>query len=202
MRGRLYTCITAGQPGTFTPTLQPRLTFSNFSTALSYTLNETVVFTISAAQTATLPAAAAAGAAGAYFTVVNAAASTKSLNLASNGGTLPATVLPPGTSITLVSDGANWQPMGAAPPPSVTAQTGSYTLTSTDHTIVFTLAAAAIATLPTAAGNSGRFYTVSNAAASTTALTLASAGGTIPATTVAAGAAARLVSDGTNWQAA
>jgi parallel beta-helix repeat protein len=82
------------------------------------------------------------------------------------------------------------------------AKAGSYTLTAVDTLVVFTLAGAGqTATLPSAVtAGAGRYYTISNANASTNTLGIAASAGTVPAATLAIGAALHVVSDGTNWQ--
>jgi hypothetical protein len=79
--------------------------------------------------------------------------------------------------------------------------TGSYTLLTSDGYVVFLVSAPATATLPAASTVApGTQKTVSNASASTANVTLASAGGTFPATILSPGNGASFVSDGTNWQ--
>ena len=74
----------------------------------TYMDNEAVVvFTVSAAATHTLPPAATGP--GAVITSSNASASIANISHASLGGTVPATVLLPGTSVRFISDGTNWQ---------------------------------------------------------------------------------------------
>jgi hypothetical protein len=83
----------------------------------------------------------------------------------------------------------------------ISSKTTSYTLQKgIDDTVFFTLSGAATATFPTAVNQAGLQFRVGNLAASTSALTLASAGGSIPASTLAAGSTITYVSDGTNWQ--
>ena len=83
----------------------------------------------------------------------------------------------------------------------VVTKTTSYTLTATDDIAIFTISAAATATLPSASvALAGRIYVVSNASASTSPLTLAATAGTVPTASIAAGASVEVVSDGTNWQ--
>jgi hypothetical protein len=79
--------------------------------AASYTLtatDDTVVFTVGAGQTATLPSATVA-LAGRRYVVVNASASTSTLALAATAGTVPVATIAAGSAIEVVSDGTNWQ---------------------------------------------------------------------------------------------
>lgn len=83
------------------------------------------------------------------------------------------------------------------------AQSSSYTLLGIDNWVLFTLSGATTATLPSASAcRTSKRYVVTNANASASALTLASSGGSIPTTSIAAGSSITVISDGTNWQRA
>jgi hypothetical protein len=80
------------------------------------------------------------------------------------------------------------------------AKTGSYTFGGNDDHVVFTITGAATATLPSASTMPNKRYVITNATASTALLTLASAGGTIPLTSLPINTSVEVASDGTNWQ--
>ena len=85
---------------------------------------------------------------------------------------------------------------------AILTKTATYTQAIGDpRNIIYTISAAATHTLPSAVtAGAGYKQTVTNANASTSALTLAATAGTVPTASVAAGTAVTVVSDGTNWQ--
>jgi hypothetical protein len=82
--------------------------------------DDTVYFNITAAATATLLAANAASyyssGSGKHVIIGNKATSTANLTLASAGGTVPLTVIPPGMTVEVKSDSTNWLLVSASFP--------------------------------------------------------------------------------------
>lgn len=81
----------------------------------------------------------------------------------------------------------------------ITAKTGSYTLTSTDHTVTFN-GTSLTATLPAASGCTGRMYTIINYNASSLTVSTYKDLSNADATSLAANSVLRVQSDGSVWR--
>lgn len=117
-------------------------------------------------------------------------------------------VLQPGESIILLSDGTNWTPHYGAQSPAinqrvVTSAAATLTLSRAGSLFVFT-GTTTTWTLPAVANNTGLSYTIKNRGSGAITLQRAGTDNLYDTTTqtsisIAAGATARVVNDGTYW---